>query len=66
MREQLAGQADFLGGIRLPSHAFKREGTSVVTDILFLRKRAPGEEANHADADWIATGPLAIEGTRSR
>ena len=42
VREYLAEQADFLGAIRLPSDAFKREGTAVVTDILFLRKRAPG------------------------
>ena len=44
-REYLADQADFLGAIRLPSDAFKREGTSVVTDIVFLRKRAPGQAA---------------------
>jgi N12 class adenine-specific DNA methylase len=61
MREQLAGQADFLGAIRLPSDAFKREGTAVVTDILFLRKRAPGQEPKHA-GDWISTGTLALDG----
>ena len=61
-REYLASKADFLGAIRLPSDAFKREGTSVVTDIVFLRKRAPGEPANHADPDWLATGPLSVEG----
>ena len=61
-REMLAGKADFLGAIRLPSDAFKQEGTRVVTDIVFLKKRAPGEAANHADPDWLATGPLAIDG----
>ena len=45
VREHLAAQADFLGAIRLPSDAFKREGTSVVTDIVFLRKRATGQAA---------------------
>ncbi len=40
-REYLAERANFLGAIRLPSDAFKREGTAVVTDIVFLRKRAP-------------------------
>ena len=60
-REMLAEQADFLGAIRLPSDAFKREGTSVVTDILFLRKRAAGEPAHHADPEWLATGPMAVE-----
>jgi len=62
IREYLADRADFLGAIRLPSDAFKREGTSVVTDIVFLRKRAPGEPANHVDPEWLQTEPLAIEG----
>jgi N12 class adenine-specific DNA methylase/predicted RNA methylase len=61
-RETLAQQADFVGAIRLPSDAFKQEGTAVVTDIVFLRKRAPGEPAHHADPEWLATGMLAIEG----
>ena len=62
IREYLASQADFVGAIRLPSDAFKREGTAVVTDILFLRKRAEGEEAHHADPEWLGVAPLAIEG----
>jgi len=62
LREHLAEQADFLGAIRLPLEAFKREGTSVVTDILFLRKRVPGEPARHADPDWLRTQPLTIDG----
>jgi len=62
IREHLAGVADFLGAIRLPSDAFKREGTAVVTDIVFLRKRAPGEPAHHADPAWMEVAPLAIDG----
>src|SRR5207244_13271763 len=62
LRETVAEQADFLGAIRLPSDAFKREGTAVVTDIVFFRKRAPGEPAHHADPAWLATEPLDIEG----
>nr|HQU44266.1 DEAD/DEAH box helicase family protein [Pirellulales bacterium] len=62
IRERLAGEADFLGAIRLPSDAFKREGTAVVTDIVFLRKRAPGVPANHADNDWLGIAPLQIDG----
>ena len=61
-REYLAERADFLGAIRLPSDAFKREGTSVVTDIVFLRKRAASEVAHHADPAWLETGTLTIEG----
>src|SRR5208337_51859 len=52
IREYLAERADFLGAIRLPSDAFKREGTAVVTDILFLRKRGD-EPAQHVDPDWL-------------
>ena len=51
-----------MGAIRLPSDAFKREGTAVVTDIVFFRKRAAGEPAKHADPDWLETAPLEIEG----
>ena len=62
VREYLGSKADFVGAIRLPSDAFKREGTSVVTDILFLRKRAPGEVSNHVDPEWLGVAPLSIEG----
>ena len=62
IREYLGSKADFVGAIRLPSDAFKREGTAVVTDIVFLRKRAEGEPAHHVDPDWLGVAPLAIEG----
>lgn len=43
-RAYLAKQADIVGAIRLPQTAFKENaGTEVVTDVLFLRKRLPGE-----------------------
>src|SRR5205085_4941328 len=62
IREHLAGEADFIGAIRLPSDAFKREGTAVVTDIVFLRKRDRGEPARHVDPDWLGVAPLEIDG----
>jgi hypothetical protein len=62
LRMQLAQQADFLGALRLPAEAFAQEGTRMVTDILCLRKRAPGEEARHTGSAWLETAPLAIEG----
>ena len=61
LREQLVNQADFLGAIRLPSTAFAKEGTRVVTDILCLRKRTQ-EDVNHTDPAWLKTAPHAIEG----
>jgi N12 class adenine-specific DNA methylase len=72
IREYLGSKADFVGAVRLPSDAFKREGTAVVTDIFFLRKRAPGQPARHlspeasakgdADPDWLGIAPLTIDG----
>lgn len=64
-RQQLSDQADFLGAIRLPSDAFSEQGTKVVTDILFLRKRGR-EMAEHHAANWLDTEPLVSgqEGTR--
>lgn len=62
IREYLAKQADFVGAIRLPSDAFKREGTAVVTDIVFLRKRAPDEPARHIYTDWMQVAPLKVDG----
>jgi N12 class adenine-specific DNA methylase len=62
IREYLSSKADFVGAIRLPSDAFKREGTAVVTDILFLRKREADEPAEHVDSDWLGVAPISIEG----
>jgi N12 class adenine-specific DNA methylase/predicted RNA methylase len=61
-REYLAERSDFLGAIRLPSMAFKQEGTDVVTDLIVLCKRAPGQEARHADPDWLNTSQIGIGG----
>lgn len=57
-REWLASQADIVGAIRQPSGAFKDAGTSVVTDIIFLRKRMEGESPS--DTAWINTKEIAI------
>lgn len=62
IREYLASQADFLGAIRLPAEAFQQQGTKVVTDIIFLRKRAAGAEAKHADPEWLQTALKHIDG----
>ena len=65
-RKYMADRADLLGAIRLPQTAFKdNAGTEVVTDVLFLQRRAkgavPGGEA------WLGTkevdtpqGPTSI------
>src|SRR6266540_3053194 len=61
LRAYLADKADFLGAIRLPNIAFKRNAnTEVTTDIVFLRRLAAGERpsgitwlnlAEHANRD---------------
>ncbi len=63
IREYLASKADFLGAVRMPSDAFKREGTAVVTDIVFLQKRSLDEPPRHVDPAWLATEPKNIDGT---
>ena len=61
LREHLAAKADFVGAIRLPSDAFRNEGTKVVTDIVFLKKRLPGEPPKHADPEWLSTEAITVE-----
>ena len=54
-REYIHARADLLGAIRLPNTAFKQNAnTEVTTDIVFLRKRAPGESAT--GPDWLNLG----------
>lgn len=62
IRQYLGNRADFLGAIRLPSDAFKREGTAVVTDIIFLRKRQQDVQASHADPAWLWAAPFPVDG----
>jgi len=57
IRKHLAEHADLVGAIRLPNTAFKgNAGTEVTTDILFLRKRAPG--AQPAGEFWTQLGTV--------
>jgi N12 class adenine-specific DNA methylase len=66
IRRHLDEHADLLGAVRLPNTAFKvNAGTEVTTDILFLRKRAPG--AQPAGQAWrlletidSPDGPIAV------
>ena len=61
VREAIAGQADFLGAIRLPETAFKQNaGTEVVTDIIFLQKRAPGQAPSDLNKIFIEAEPVSM------
>ncbi len=51
-REHIARSADLIAAIRLPEGSFRADaGTDVVVDILFFRKRKPGEP--QGDASWL-------------
>ena len=49
VRRYLADRADLIGAVRLPNDAF--DDTDVVTDIMYLQKREPGEEPG--DDSWV-------------
>ncbi len=55
-REHIAQRAHFLGAIRLPNTAFKRNAlTEVTTDIVFFQKAAAGETP---DRHWVEVGEM--------
>ena len=55
-RHVMAGYADLIGALRLPSKAFSRvAGTYVVTDLLILRRREPDHRAPEQVPDWVTT-----------
>lgn len=57
-RDTLAKSCDLVAAIRLPNTAFKQNAnTEVTTDIIFLRKRTPGEKA--AGPAWRESRPIA-------
>lgn len=47
LREVLAGKAELLAAVRLPGDTFKGAGTSITTDIIFIRKNS---EKSHGQA----------------
>jgi len=56
VREYLADRGDLLGAIRLPAGAFP--DTEVVTDIIYMRKRAPGDVPG--DRSWVDTAEVPL------
>ena len=51
-REHIAKSADLIAAIRLPEGTFRADaGTDVVVDILFFRKRKPGD--TEGDLAWL-------------
>lgn len=66
-RAELSSEADLLGAIRLPTGAHQRTaGTDVVTDILILRKRLPGEDPTTETLRWVKTQPTQFDRATGR
>ncbi|MEV0444639.1 hypothetical protein AB0I84_04460 [Streptomyces spectabilis] len=61
-RKQIAKYGDLIGAVRLPSGVFNDAGTSVVTDVLVLRRRADGDEPG--DTSWLNAPERKIGSTR--
>jgi N12 class adenine-specific DNA methylase len=61
-REIMAGEADFIGAIRLPTKAFS--DTDVCTDIIYMRKRNPGEPPG--DKTWTETAEIELDGENNK
>ena len=57
VREYLATQAELVGAIRLPNNAFSDAGTSVSSDIIFLKKRENPLQSYESKPDWCYTIP---------
>ena len=56
-REHIAKFADLVAAIRLPENSFRADaGTDVAVDILFFRKRQPGEA--EGDVSWLDTDEI--------
>lgn len=59
LRQLLAAEADLIGAIRLPNTVFQHNAnTRVTTDIVFLRKRLPGEKPS--GNLWAECRPLVV------
>ena len=56
IRQYIADKADLVGAVRLPDDAFP--DTQVVTDIMYLRKRAEGEKPG--DDSWVKSETVKI------
>lgn len=56
MRSYLASKADMLGAFKLPTTAFDEAGTSVVTDIVIMRKRNEDNIQSPNAQDFLTVG----------
>ncbi|MGW2111001.1 hypothetical protein ACWCPL_31165, partial [Streptomyces sp. NPDC001948] len=58
-REEMARHADLVLALRLPARVFARSaGTDVVVDVVYFRRRMPGEEPR--DLTWLRSEPYQV------
>lgn len=63
VRKYLHERADLVTAIRFPAETFAKNAmTSVVTDLIILRKRLPGEQPG--DAQWLESEKLELGGPK--
>ena len=70
IREYIADNSEVLGVVRLPDNTFKGAGTSVVTDVIFLRKykddtdrstkRSDEQYLNNIEKPFLTSGELQL------
>ena len=64
-RREMAQLADLVGAVRLPSRAHQQAaGTSVVTDLLVLRRREPGRPGNGESWENVTHADLPLAPAR--
>ena len=57
VRRSLAERAELIGAVRLPNTAFSGAGTSVTSDVIFLKKReTPIDLSKTVAPDWVQIG----------
>jgi len=64
-RRRLARLGELVAAVRLPSTAHRRTaGTTVVTDVLLLRRFEDGEEPPRAEPEWVGTVDVDVDGVQ--
>lgn len=56
LRREIVEKAELITAYRLPNSVFIKTGTSVTTDLIFLRKKIPGELKSQNDMDFMDVG----------
>ena len=62
-RRRLAAVGELVAAVRLPAAAHRRTaGTTVVTDVLVIRRFGEGEQRPDGEPAWVQTVPVEVDG----